>query len=172
MTLTPELYEKLKTIAYGKDAVCASTLRNFLDSVEIEKETEEGNRTGQQNRGLHKFCSLLAEALNDAGKDMRVVLKPEYSIPWDTMSVKKHIWKPIMHAMFDKESTTELNKTGEIDKVHKVIMREMGEKHGIEYIPFPVDEKRQLEEMSGVKISAYNKRNDKDYPEYMGAPLL
>lgn len=61
MTLTPEVYEKLKTIAYGKDAVCASTLRNFLDSVEIEKETEEGNRTGQQNRGLHKFCSLLAD---------------------------------------------------------------------------------------------------------------
>ena len=56
-------------------------------------------RTGQQNRALHKGCELLADALNDAGLDMRVVLKPEINIPWTKTSVKEYIIRPIMRAM-------------------------------------------------------------------------
>lgn len=99
----------------------------------------EEPRTSQQNKALWKYFSLLAEAFNDAGKDMRVILKPEISIPWTKDSVHDHIWIPIQKAMYSTDSTTELTKIEQIEKIHKVISRELGEKHGIEYLPFPTD---------------------------------
>lgn len=96
-------------------------------------------RTNEQNRALHLDCKMIAEKLNESGLDMRKVLKPTINIPWTTQSVKEHIFKPIMKAMYGHDSTTELPKTYEIDKIHEVIMRELGEKHGIEWHNFPND---------------------------------
>ncbi len=81
----------------------------------------------------------LAQSLNESGKDMRVVLKPEYSIPWTKDNVHDHLWIPIQKALYGTNSTTFLTKLEQIDKIHEVIMRELGEKHGIEYIEFPND---------------------------------
>ena len=95
-------------------------------------------RTEQQNKALHKGCELLAKALNDAGLDMRVVLKPEINIPWTKISVKEYIIRPIMRAMTAKSSTTKLEKAdGEIEKIWDTAMRFLAEKHHLEYIPFP-----------------------------------
>lgn len=98
------------------------------------------NRTIQQNRALHKFFELLADELNNAGLDQRKVLKETISIPWTQTAVKDQIWKPIQRAMYSKGSTTELDKDSEITHIHKVIMRELGEKFGVDYIPFPKSE--------------------------------
>lgn len=98
-------------------------------------------RTSQQNRALHLFCERLAQSLNEAGLDMRKTLKPQISIPWTKEAVKTFLWKPIQQAMYQKQSTTELFKLEEIDHIHEVLMRELGEKHGVEYIPFPVRDK-------------------------------
>jgi hypothetical protein len=112
------------------------------------------SRTSQQNRALHLYLTMLSDALNDAGLDQRKVLKPGVSIPWTPSAAKEQLWRPIQVALFQKESTTELDKTKELDKVHEVLMRHLGEKFGIEYIPFPVDEKKQLKELEGYKLSA------------------
>ena len=77
-------------------------------------------RTNQQNKALHKYFSMLAEALNDAGLDMKTVLKPEVDIPWTQDSVKTHLWKPIQEIMVDKESTTEMN-TVDPNKIYEVL---------------------------------------------------
>ena len=50
-------------------------------------------RTEKQNNSLHAYCQGLADELNSAGLDMRVVLKPEYEIPWTKESVKEHLWR-------------------------------------------------------------------------------
>lgn len=94
-------------------------------------------RTTQQNRGLHQFCKNLANALNDAGLDMRATLKPEIEIEWTTEAVKNYIWKPFQIAMYQKKSTKELDKHAEITKIHKNIMRHLGQRFGLEYIKFP-----------------------------------
>ena len=107
------------------------------EGKEVELMVLSGTRSDQQNRALHKFCSILAEILNDMGLDMRKVLKPTYFIPWTTISIKDHIWRPIQKVMYSKESTKELSKHEEITNIHKVIMRELGKEHGVEYIPFP-----------------------------------
>ena len=42
-------------------------------------------------------------------------------------------------AMYKTESTTFLHKIDQIDKIRDVIMRELGQKFGVEDIPFPDD---------------------------------
>lgn len=94
-------------------------------------------RTPQQNKALHVDFRQISDALNDAGLDMRLVLKPGVPIPWTPKSVKEYLWRPIQNAMYQKKSTTELAKQEEIDSIHKTLMRHLGEKFGVQYIPFP-----------------------------------
>lgn len=96
---------------------------------------EEKQRTIQQNKALHKYFELLAATLNDAGLDMKKVLKPEIDIPWSKSSVKEYLWRPVQKIQLGKRSTTEMN-TKEIDQVLETINRHLGEKFGI-HIPFP-----------------------------------
>ena len=131
----------------------------------MSKEYTSKQRTSQQNRGLHLACKLLAESLNQAGLDMKAVLKPSVDIPWSTETVKEYIFKPIMNARYLKKSTTELTKTeGEIDEVWKIVMKHMGEKFGVEYIPFP--SKTQINLDNDAKNMANKFRQDPSYPTY------
>lgn len=97
-------------------------------------------RTLQQNRALHKFFGLLAEELNKAGLDMKVVLKPEVDIPWTAQMVKEFLWRPIQKAYIGKQSTTELEKVKEIDEIYEILNRHLAQKFGefgLENVPFP-----------------------------------
>lgn len=119
-------------------------------------------RTKAQNDSLHLFCKLLSQSLNDAGLDQRKVLKPSISIPWTPIAVKESLWKPIQKAMFNKDSTTELEKnSGEIDDVHAVLMRELGKTFHVEFIPFPskyeVDQRNDAIKMHRENIKNLNK---------------
>ncbi len=142
-------------IFYGTSRELAfkpSNTKVWLDYLEkndgkklvIEVELEKGVRTSLQNRAMHKGFGLVAETLNNAGLDMKKVLKPEVDIPWTTESVKKFLFKPIQKIMTGKESTTELNKVSEIDETWEVMMRHLMEKHHIDYIPFPKKEKEEF----------------------------
>ena len=78
----------------------------------------------------------LAEALNAAGLDMRKVLKPSIAIPWNRDSVHDQLWVPIQEALFDKRSTTELEKS-EVSEVEKVLVRHLSEKFSLECPEWP-----------------------------------
>ena len=97
---------------------------------------EEPNRTPRQNRGLHLWLTWLAEWLNNAGLDMRKVLKPSIAIPWTKDSAKKFLWHPIQEAMFDTDSTKQLKKL-QVTEVEKVLVRHLAEKFKFESPPFP-----------------------------------
>ena len=92
-------------------------------------------RTKLQNRSLHKWFSLLADELNDAGLDQRKVLKETVDIPWTPQAIKEQLYRPIMLAQLAKRSTTEIT-TVEIDAVFDTINRHLGEKFGIT-VDFP-----------------------------------
>lgn len=109
-------------------------LAKLVASLNPEDYTQ---RTPTQNNALHLGLKMIADALNDAGLDMRKVLKPEVEIPWTIISVKDHLFRPVMKTMFSKESTKDLNKLGEIEQVWDTVMRFLGQNHGVEYIPFP-----------------------------------
>lgn len=107
-------------------------------------------RTAQQNKSLHKGLQLVADSLNQAGLDMRVVLKPEIDIPWTTASAKEYLFRPIMEKMHQKSSTTLLDKHKEIEEVWETMMRFLMEKHHIDYIPFPHNEQNEKEYLKSL----------------------
>ena len=94
----------------------------------------EKPRTQQQNKALHVYFQLVAEKLNEAGLDMRVVLEPEIDIPWTSETIKNYLWRPIQKIQLQKDSTTELT-TKEIDIVYETMNRHIA-KFGITE-PFP-----------------------------------
>jgi hypothetical protein len=128
-------------------------LRNRLVAhiQELKKTYIPKPRTPQQNKGLHKFCSLLSDSLNLSGKEMRLILKPTHKIWWTPEAVKKELWKPVMKQKFGYESTTELKKIGDIDLIHEDLMRMLGENHGVEYIPFPHDPNKGQDWADGAR---------------------
>lgn len=102
--------------------------------VEMECTTVQ-TRTARQNRALHVYLRLLGEALNEAGLDQRAVLKSNFPIPWTSPSTKENLFKPIMRAMFDIDSTRKLAPV-QVSQVYDVLNRRFSEKYGIS-IPFP-----------------------------------
>jgi len=90
----------------------------------------EKKRTLTQNNSLHLYFKLLAEALNNAGLDIRKTLKEEVEIPWCKESVKQHLWKPIQAVMEKGDFTTEL-KTATVSEVYNVLSRHISQRFGI-----------------------------------------
>ena len=99
--------------------------------VVINYETGK-QRTPQQRKSLEVYCRLLADALNGAGYDMKLLLEkdPEYELPWNQASVKEHLWRPIMLAMTGKESTTQCDRK-EYGQIYDVLTYNLGTKLGI-----------------------------------------
>lgn len=95
-------------------------------------------RTSLQNRALHKYFSLLAEALNDSGRSIQTTLRHDVEIPWSSGSVKELLWRPIQEAMTEKQSTTTLDRM-EIGQIYEVLNLHLGQKLGI-HVPFPSEE--------------------------------
>jgi hypothetical protein len=98
-------------------------------------DTEKLKRTLQQNKAMHKYFTMVAESLNDAGYDMKKTLKPEIEISWTPTSVKEYLWKPIQEAMMLKDSTTELH-TDQVSAVYNVLSRHLSAKLGVN-VSFP-----------------------------------
>lgn len=100
--------------------------------------TSPTNRTIAQNRSIHKWAEELADELNNAGLDMRQVLKPEVDIPWDKETIKRYLIHPIIRAMYEKESTKDLT-TKELSRAVDVLHRHLLDKFQVS-VPFPSDE--------------------------------
>lgn len=99
--MTTEELQDLEKIATDKPWFAATRLKEYLKTVTIEKADEEptGNYTTQQRKGCWVYMEKKSEQLNDAGLEMRKVLKPEYFIPWTKDSFHDHVWIPIQKAM-------------------------------------------------------------------------
>ena len=98
------------------------------------------SRTLTQNRALHKFCDILAIALNDAGLDQKKLLKPSIDIPWTQNAVKEMLWRPVQVAVTGIKSTTK-PEASQYSAIYEVLNRHLSMKHGIS-VPWPI--KREL----------------------------
>ena len=103
-------------------------------------------RTLTQNKALYKYFELLSESLNNAGYDMKKVLKPQIDISWTSQSVKNYLWKPIQDVMYKTNSTTKLD-TKQVNEVYEVLNRHLSEKLGIS-VSFPSLEIDMIEQLS------------------------
>ena len=116
-------------------------------------EEPKGTYTTQQRRAAWLYIDQRITALNDAGLDQRKFLKPGIDIPWTKDAFHDLVWIPVQKALFRTESMRELKKD-QPGKIHEVLEREIGEKHGLDYIPFPSDDARALEQLTGPKLNA------------------
>jgi len=64
---------------------------------------------------------------------MRMVLKPSVEIPWNKDNIKDLMFKPIALAMFNVESTKDLD-TKQISEVYEVLNRHTAQKLGISVV--------------------------------------
>jgi len=93
-------------------------------------------RTGQQRKAIEVYCSLLAEAFNDAGLTVQAVLEKTLDCDWNQSMVKDAIFKKASGTALDKRSTTELSSE-EVTIVYDLVNR-FAAQFGI-HVPFPVD---------------------------------
>ena len=112
--------------------------------VEIRKRTNQ--RTAAQNRALHKYFELVAQTLNESGLTVEKVIENfTMEHEWSAGAVKELLWREAQRFALQKESTTELEKRGEIDAVWEVLNRFLA-KLKVESISFPSAENIQLNE--------------------------
>ena len=102
-------------------------------------------RTSSQNSALWLFLTQLADTLNAGGLLMKKVLKPEVDIEWNKNLCHDYLWIPLQKAICGTDSTTELEKQMDIDRVHETLMRHLGEKFHVEFIPFPSEPEKKEE---------------------------
>ena len=102
----------------------------------IELKGLSDNRTAKQNRALHKFFVLVSDQLNEMGLEFQYI-----GLKGDTLGtryspniVKEYFWRPIQIALFNIESTKDID-TKQINEVVDVISKFFGDKGVV--IEFP-----------------------------------
>ena len=76
-------------------------------------------KTDAQRNAFHVWLRLLAEELNAAGLDQRVVfeqMREGVERPWTLETCKDNLWRPLQQAMVKKAFTEEL-KINEHDEI-------------------------------------------------------
>ncbi len=103
------------------------------------KFTSLDTRTGRQNSALHLWLTMIANALNAAGLDIKKVIIA--SIDWRMETVKELMWRRIQKTITTKESSANLTKE-EFAETQETLSRVLGERYGI-YVPFPSIEEKE-----------------------------
>lgn len=94
-------------------------------------------RTLSQNAALHLYLTRLAEAMDEAGMDMKQVI--HLPIRPTQENVKETMWKPVMNALYPEiKSTTELS-TAQMVEVFENFNRAIGERLQI-HVEWPSEE--------------------------------
>lgn len=117
---------------------------NGQNTIVCDVKGNRSKRTTLQNRALHMFFTMLGDALNAAGWDMKRTLTKQVEIPWMPGTVKEFLWRPIQSAMLDKDSTTEL-ETNEVSMVYETLNRHTASKLGVS-VSFPDKYRQMLEQ--------------------------
>lgn len=80
-------------------------------------------RTDQQNKAMHLYFRMVADAFQEKDIDMEMLIKAKpLPMPVTDTMVKESIWKPILKVMEGKDSTTEMN-TVEPSEIYDVMNR-------------------------------------------------
>lgn len=82
-------------------------------------------RTLQQNKLIHVFCNNVASALNNQGKYITDVI--QYETQWSMQKVKDLIYRPVMEKIYDKKSTTKLNRD-ELNDIFDTVIQALASK--------------------------------------------
>lgn len=112
-------------------------LSNLIAAEKVVEVREIKNtRSSQQNRALHLYFKFITQELNEMGHEFTYlgVKGYELSTTYTEEIVKNFFWRPIQKALFEIESTKEID-TDQMNQIIDVINKFFAEK-GV-FIPFP-----------------------------------
>ena len=122
-------------IPYDKEEI--EKLNKLKDGIYQVKLSNLDLRTLTQNRAFHLYFTMVAVQLNNSGLYINTLIKEDKykaDIDWSGDLVKNQLWRPIMEAILDKKSTTQLEKA-EVDRVYNTLNRYLSGM-GVS-VPFP-----------------------------------
>ena len=115
------LADALNSMGLEMKFILSSRLR-----IDIEKLTDRWAKEGKLDESAELLDILNRE--ND-----------RVDVPWTKETVHDALWVPLQKAMTGKESTTEMN-TCDPSEIHEILMKHLGEKFEVPYIPWPSHE--------------------------------
>lgn len=92
-------------------------------------------RTRKQNNAMWLWLEQIAEALNDAGYDIRATLNKDIELPWNKNRAKEFLWNPVQQALTDQDSSQKLVKP-DINLIQETLARHLAKSTGVS-VPFP-----------------------------------
>ena len=82
-------------------------------------------RTIQQNKLIHVFCKNVSDSLNNSGLYLNDVIR--YETQWSMQKAKDLIFRPVMKQLYDKDSTTKLDKK-ELNDIFDSVIKALASK--------------------------------------------
>lgn len=161
--MTKSEYQKLIEISLSDTLKVGSLLRNYLDGVTITEEPTYPTRTDSQRKAYFLWLEQIADQCNNMGVTADMLFKHTAHISI-TKDLLHHCVKTLIKAEWNLDSTNDLRKTGHIDEIQDRIAGWVG-KEGVVIPPFPSNETKAWEELSGEKIGAINNLKNEEYPE-------
>jgi len=124
--------------------VLINELRTAGKRPVVTVEYGETKRTAKQNRSLHQWFTQVAEGLNDAGLDQRLILSESIPIEWSGREVKERMWKPLQKVVIGEESTANASTT-DYTPVYDRLARYLAQTFGYRVPDWPCQESQRRE---------------------------
>lgn len=165
--MTAEELQDIEAIAYCKDPWNARIrLQAYLKTVKVQSVEEVASdsskgtvatRTGSQNAALHLWFKQIADICQNQGVTFDLIIKHTHQVAVTEIGVKG-LWHVLQKALYGTTSTTELKKTGQIDRMidHFVALFA---KEEVELPPFP-------SQVFNVRLTAMENLQKEDYPQH------
>ena len=95
------------------------------NTLVVDTKGERAKRTTLQNRSIHKYWSLICDALNNSGWTKKKYYEvKEVDIGWTPESVGDDIWRGIQEAMYQHRQTSKL-ETYQVSKVYEIMAKHL-----------------------------------------------
>lgn len=109
-------------------------------TFELDVDDPQKAWTPSQKGSMYIWLEDLAAILNDSGLDrvaiMEELAKHGIELPWDKISTKELLWKPVLKVMSGKTSTED-QSTVDPSAICDAITRKLGQKYGVTCPPWP-----------------------------------
>lgn len=159
------------------DSNTKKKLITFLENDQIDQalsflkliKTTSSPRTPKQNASLHLWFNMIEHEAENQGVTQDMLIKHTSQLRVTSEWLKSAV-KQLIKVLWGYTSTTQLKKTGEIDKVIDHVTDWLSKE--MEVPAFPCDENKQLENLSGVKIAQVNNLKNENYPELINEPTI
>jgi len=135
----------------------------YLDTVEITEEPKYPTRTDPQRRGYFLWLEQIAKQCENMGVTADMLFKHTAHITV-TKDMLHTAIKTLIKAKWNLDSTNDLRKTGHLDEIIDSVASWVG-KEGVEIPPFPTNETKAWEQLSGEKIGSINNLKNESYPK-------